>query len=308
MLTDHLRIRGRRAATIPSARRRRIDRRQPAPHGRELLRIVTRRFPDAIVAPPPRRIVAPCRLTTGSKAMDTPFASTAIEFPGTRQPFAGLQPDLDIEQLQRYMAVTRRKVRAGQYLYRNGQPFSALFLVYAGFLKTCELSEDGREQVTGFRMRGDLLGVESIGLEAYSCDAIALDDCEIWELPYPPVLGACLRIPELQVRLTAALAEEIRRDRAWMLTIGTLPAEQRVAAFLLDVATRHARLGFSSSHFILRMGRADIASFLALKHETVSRALSHLEQLGYISVLRREVKVLDAARLRAHSGTPCRVN
>jgi CRP/FNR family transcriptional regulator len=116
------------------------------------------------------------------------------------------------------------------------------------------------------------------------------------------VLNACLHIPELQVRLSAALAQEIRRDRSWMLTIGTLPAEQRVATFLLDIATRLAHLGFSARHFILRMGRADIASFLALKHETVSRALSHLEKLEYISVLRREVKLLDIASLRAFAG------
>lgn len=220
---------------------------------------------------------------------------------------AAPQPELDIEHLRRHMLVTRRKVRAGQYLYRNGQPFHALYLVHAGFLKTCELSEDGREQVTGFRMRGDLLGVESIGLAHHTCDAVALEDSEIWELPYPPVLNACLHVPELQVRLAVALAEEIRRDRSWMLTIGTLPAEQRVAAFLLDLAGRLAQLGFSGRHFILRMGRADIASFLALKHETVSRALSRLEHQQFISVLRREVKLLDIPKLRAFAGMSCTV-
>lgn len=234
--------------------------------------------------------------------MDTAFAPIAVEPPRAQSRPAESRPGLDIEQLRRHMLVTRRKVRTGQYLYRNGEPFQALFLVHAGFLKTCELSQDGREQVTGFRMRGDLLGVESIGLARHTCDAVALEDSEIWDLPYPPVLNACLHIPELQVRLAAALAEEIRRDRSWMLTIGTLTAEQRVAAFLLDIAARLARLGFSAQRFILRMGRADIASFLALKHETVSRALSHLEQLEYIAVLRREVQLLDLPRLRSYAG------
>jgi CRP/FNR family transcriptional regulator len=239
--------------------------------------------------------------------MDTPFVPAATETANPQQPAFEQPLELDLEELQRHMVVTRRKVKAGQYLYRNGQPFHALYLVHAGFLKTCELSKDGREQVTGFRMRGDLLGVESIGLAVHTCDAVALEDSQIWELPYPPVLSACLHIPELQVRLSAALAEEIRRDRSWMLTIGTLPAEQRVAAFLLDLASRLARLGFSARHFILRMGRADIASFLALKHETVSRALSHLEQLEYISVLRREVKLLDIPKLSACAGMPLTV-
>lgn len=215
---------------------------------------------------------------------------------------AGSRKDIDIDELRRHVPVIRRKVMAGQYAYRAGQAFHALFLVHAGFLKTCELAQDGREQVTGFRMRGDLVGVESIGLGSYCCDVIALEDSELWELPYPPVLLACRELPDLQIRLTAALAEEIRRDRSWMLALGTLSAERRVAAFLYDVAQRHAALGFSPRHFILRMGRADMGSFLALKHETVTRALSHLADLGYVVVQRREVRVLDVAALAEMAG------
>lgn len=209
--------------------------------------------------------------------------------------------DIGIAQLRSHVPVLRRKIEAGHYIYRAGQPFNALFLVNVGCFKTCELSSDGREQVTGFRMRGDLIGVESIGLAHYACDVVALEEGEVWELPYPAMLSACLRVPELQIRLTMALAEEIRRDRLWMLALGTLNAERRVAAFLLDLADRHARLGLSACHFTLRMSRADMASYLALKHETVSRALSRLDDLGQISVLRREVRILDAQALRGAS-------
>lgn len=215
---------------------------------------------------------------------------------------------IDVEQLSHYVQVVRRKLAPGQHAYRAGQPFHAIYLVHAGFLKSCELSEDGRERVTGFRMRGDLVGVESIGLVHYSCDVVALDDSEIWELPYPPVLHACLHLPELQSRLTAALAEEIRNDRAWMLALGTLTAEQRVAAFLLDMAERHLRLGFSARHFLLRMGRADIASFLGLKHETVTRALSKLDGLRCIDVQRREIRLLDVDGLRRMAGQGERIH
>jgi CRP/FNR family transcriptional regulator len=131
--------------------------------------------------------------------------------------------------LRQHVQVLRRRVEAGQYLYRAGQPFQALYLIRVGSVKTCELAEDGREQVTGFRMAGELLGVESIGLSTYACDVVALESSEIWELPYPPVLMACLRIPELQQSLTDAMAQEIRRNRSWMLALGTLTAEQRVA-------------------------------------------------------------------------------
>jgi CRP/FNR family transcriptional regulator len=215
---------------------------------------------------------------------------------------------IDLDQLRTHVQVLRRRLEPGQYLYRAGQAMQALFLIHVGSMKTCELSEDGREQVTGFRMAGELLGVESIGLTTYACDVIALESSEVWELPYPPVLTACLRMPELQQRLTDAMAEEIRRNRSWMLALGTLSAEQRVAAFLLDVAARYEALGFSGNHFILRMSRADMASYLALKHETVSRALSRLSDENCIVVERREMRIIDRGNMLRMAGFSSRVH
>ena len=204
---------------------------------------------------------------------------------------------IDIEELRSHVPVVQRKLEAGQYLYRAGQPFNALYLVNVGFLKTCLVAEDGREQVTGFRMRGDLIGIESIGAATHECDVVALETSGVWELPYPAILRACAHMPELQERLTWALAAEIRSDRSWKLALGSLSAEQRVAAFLLDLASRHEAMGLSPRHFVLRMGRADIGSFLALKHETVTRALTRLASQGCIDVQWREIRILDAAAL-----------
>ena len=204
---------------------------------------------------------------------------------------------IDIETLRSHVPIVQRKLAAGEYLYRAGQPFNALYLVNVGFLKTCLVAEDGREQVTGFRMRGDLVGIESIGAAVHECDVIALETSGVWELPYPAILRACAQMPELQERLTWALAAEIRSDRSWKLALGSLSSEQRVAAFLLDLASRHEALGFSSRHFVLRMGRADIGSFLALKHETVTRALTRLAAQGCIDVQWREIRILDARAL-----------
>jgi CRP/FNR family transcriptional regulator len=226
---------------------------------------------------------------------------SSIQRPALDRPFIPMAPSvggLCLEELRAHVPVMQRKLSSGQYLYRAGQPFHALYLVHAGFLKTSLIAEDGREQVTGFRMRNDLLGVESIGMPIHTCDAIALDTSGVWELPYPEVLNACARIPELQAQLTMALAAEIRSDRSWMLALGTLTAEQRVAAFLLDVAARHEALGFSARHFVLRMSRADIGSFLALKHETVTRALTRLTAQGCIAIQWREVRILDPQALR----------
>ncbi len=223
-----------------------------------------------------------------------------IPFPAsTLRPVAA---SLDMDALAARMTVQRRRVRGGQHVYRAGQPFRALFFVHAGFLRRSVATADGREQVTGFPMRGELVGVESIGSSHYTVDVIALDDCEIIELPYPAVLDACTTIPALQGALTQALAHELRRDQYWMLTLGTLNADQRVAAFLQDLAARHRALGFSASHFVLRMSRMDIASFLALKHETVTRALSHLAAAGIISVERREIRISCAERLERCAG------
>jgi CRP/FNR family transcriptional regulator len=219
-----------------------------------------------------------------------------------RRPLAApMQTDagIDIEQLRAHIPLVRRRLQAGQSLYHAGQKFDALYLVHAGFFRVSQISEDGREQVIGFRMRGELLGAESIGLGAHVCDAVALDTAEVWELPFPPVLKVCSEVPELQARLSAAMADEMRRDRQWMLAIGTLTAEQRVATFLLDLAARHAALGFSAKRYLLRMSRMDIASYLALKHETVSRILGHLSDIGCIAIQRRDVTIIDDVRMRA---------
>ena len=211
---------------------------------------------------------------------------------------------IDIASLSAYVPVTRRRLRAGQYLYRAGQRFNALYIVHAGFLRTSLCSDDGRQQVTGFPMRGELLGVESIGSDRYSVDVVALDTCEVIELPYPAVMTACAAMNALQALLTQALATELRRDHYWMLTLGTLGAEQRVAAFLLDLSRRHRALGFCASHFLLRMSRVDIASFLGLKHETVTRALSQLAARGVIAVERREIRIVCTEQLQRQADGP----
>lgn len=221
--------------------------------------------------------------------MNTTAAVISLPLPTPRR----VDELLDIATLSNYVTVTRRRLRAGQHLYRAGQRFNALYLVHAGFLRSSVSSGDGRQQVTGFPMRGDLLGVEAIGSDTHSVDVVALDACEVLELPYPAVMAACAAMSSLQALVTQALALELRRDHYWMLSLGTLTAEQRVAAFLLDLARRHRALGFSANHFLLRMSRIDIASFLGLKHETVTRSLSQLAARGVIAVERREIRVVS---------------
>jgi len=209
-----------------------------------------------------------------------------------------------LEALVQGLPLQRRAMRAKQHVFRAGQARHSLYLIHAGFFKTSVLSEDGREKVTGFRLRGDLLGMDALDMPSYACDAISLDVGEVWELPYAQLRES---LPDFEERLTAVLASEIRRDWGWMLAVGTLSAEQRVVAFLLDLATRLEALGFSARRMMLRMTRADVGNFLSLQLETVVRALSHLQTLGLIGIDRREISIENPAGLRAllSTGRPC---
>lgn len=200
-----------------------------------------------------------------------------------------------LEALLAGLPLRRRMLRAREYLFRAGQPRSTLYLVHAGFFKTCVTSIDGREKITSFRLRGDLLGLDALDMPTHACDAIALDTCEVWELPCEQLRNS---LPQFQERLTAALAAEIRRDWGWMLALGTLSAEQRVIAFLLDFAARLQALGFSATDLMLRMTRAEVGNFLSLKLETVTRALSRLQARGLLTVDGRLIRLRDATTLR----------
>lgn len=200
--------------------------------------------------------------------------------------------------------ILRRQLRRKQSLFRAGQAMRAVFLIHAGQFKTSVLSADGREKITGFHGRGDLLGIDALGSPRYGCDAVALDVCEVRELPCAELDRLERLRPGLKGELIANLAAELRHSWHWMLSIGTLGAEQRVVAFLLDLSERQRALGFSPRQLLLRMTRDDLGSFLAIQFETVTRALSHLAAQGLITVARRQVELHDPDALRALLGSP----
>lgn len=211
--------------------------------------------------------------------------------------------DETLEQCLQRWPVQRRTVRARERIVHAGQPRQSLFLLRAGCASTSLVSDDGRQQITGFRLRGDVLGLESMDLPTHACDAVALDTCELWEIPAHRLRDDASGLPS---RITARLSLEIRRNAHWMMVRGTLAAPQRVAAFLLDMSERHAALGCSASEWMLRMTRVDIANFLALTFETVARALTSLQAQGLVQVDARNVRILDAAGLRASCSAQAR--
>lgn len=197
---------------------------------------------------------------------------------------------------------SRRRVRRGEYLFHGGAPFHALYGVRAGSFKTVLLTEDGREQVTGLHLAGEVLGLESIGSEFCSGDAIALEDSEVVELPFAELDALACRDAALQRELFRLLASEIQRERSLMLLLGSMRAEERLAAFLLNLSRRLAARGWSATQFILRMTREEIGSLLGLKLETVSRILSRFQSEGLISVRNRDIAILKMDELKAVIG------
>ena len=211
---------------------------------------------------------------------------------------------LDAEALAEVDALvgTRSRVRKNGALYRAGDPFEALYAVWVGSLKTTVLSEDGREQVAGCHLPGDILGLDGIGHGLHSCTATALEDSEACVLPFTRLEELSRTVPALQRNLHRFLSREIERDHGVMLLLGSMSAEERLAVFLLDLSRRYDQRGFSPSEFMLRMTREEIGSFLGLKLETVSRLFSRFHEEGLIQAQGRAVKILDFGRLRTLAG------
>ena len=208
---------------------------------------------------------------------------------------------LSLEELERLddLISTRRRIKRGEHLYRAGQAFDAIYAIRSGFFKTDVLLEDGRDQVTGFQMAGELLGLDGISTEHHTCNAIALEDSEICSIPFNRLEGLSREIHTLQHHFHKVMSREIVRDHGVMMLLGTMRAEERLAAFLLNLSQRFTARGFSHAEFYLRMTREEIGSYLGLKLETVSRAFSKFQEEGYIAVQQKHIRILNVAGLKA---------
>ena len=205
--------------------------------------------------------------------------------------------DNDLQKLDEVVA-TRRKIKRGSTLFSNGEKFTSLYAIRTGFFKTCLASEDGRDQVTGFQMAGEIIGLDGIVNDRHSCDAVALEDAEVCVMPFDRIEEISREVTALQHHVHKIMSREIVRENGMMMMLGNMRAEERLAAFLLNLVQRlHAR-GFSQSELILRMTREEIGSYLGLKLETISRTFSKFSDDGIIEVKQRYVRILDADQLK----------
>jgi len=183
----------------------------------------------------------------------------------------------------------------GDRLFREGDPFTAIAAVRAGTVKTCVIDHAGNEQVLGFHLPGEIIGLSAISNARYPCDAVALDTVMLCRFSFPQLALLATRMPGLQAQLFRLLSQDI--GKAALLS-GDHSADARMAAFLVSLSRRHAARGFSASRFHLTMGRTDIANYLRLAAETVSRVLRRFQDDGLIAVDRRELDILDMPRLQ----------
>ncbi|MES2413709.1 MAG: fumarate/nitrate reduction transcriptional regulator Fnr [Pseudomonadota bacterium] len=207
---------------------------------------------------------------------------------------------LDNEELRKVdeLVTTRRIVKRGASLFHTGEKFTSLYAIRSGFFKTCVTTEDGRDQVTGFQMAGEIIGLDGIVNDVHTCDAIALEDAEACVMPFDRIEEISREVNSLQHHVHKIMSREIVRDHGVMLLLGSMRAEERLAAFLLNLVQRLQARGFSQSELILRMTREEIGSYLGMKLETVSRTFSKFAEDGMIEVKQRNIHILDAAALR----------
>ncbi len=203
----------------------------------------------------------------------------------------------DMKKLDQVVA-TRHQVKQGELLFRDGDAFKSLFAIRTGFFKTSVSTADGHEQVTGFQMAGEIIGLDGIVNDQHSCNAVALEDAEVCVMPFANVEELSREFPVLQRHVHKIMSREIVRENSMMLLIGNMRSEERLAAFLLNLVQRlHAR-GFSQTEIVLRMSREEIGSYLGMKLETVSRAFSKFSEEGIIEVKQRYVGILNAPALK----------
>jgi CRP/FNR family transcriptional regulator, anaerobic regulatory protein len=191
------------------------------------------------------------------------------------------------------MMFGRRAVKEGQPLYRTGDRFHYLYAVRSGMFKSTLTLPEGREQVTGFHMAGELMGLDGLASGDHASGATALEDSEICTIPYLQLSDLAAAHPGLQQVVSRLMSREIVREHGLMALLGSMSAEERVSAFLLNISRRMQARGYSPMEFHLRMTRADVGSYLGMKLETVSRTLSAFQHSHLLVVDKKHIRIVD---------------
>ena len=197
------------------------------------------------------------------------------------------------------LALVTRKFAAGEMIYADGDPFRFVYAIRTGTCKTTLVRADGREQVAGFHLAGDFMGLEGLGEGVHATSATALEDTQLCLIPYQRLAAATASFPNAKDLMAHVMSREIVRDHSLLMLLALTEAPERLAAFLLNLSQRYAARGWSSREFRLRMSRGDIASFLGVKLETISRTFSLFQRRGFIEKRGRDIRITDLEGLRS---------
>lgn len=208
----------------------------------------------------------------------------------------GLAED-DLRPLQK-LSLATRQVKAGQTVFSDGDPFRFLYAVRLGTCKTTMTQPDGREQVAGFHIAGEVMGLDALAYRSHATTAVALEDSEVCLIPYRRLLAVTTALPQAKDLLTHLMSQEIVRVQSLMLLLGLSEAAERFAAFLVNLSERYAVRGYSPRELHLRMTRGDIASYLGVKPETISRTLALFQRNGFVEVKARQLRITDLDGLK----------
>ncbi len=195
-----------------------------------------------------------------------------------------------------------RPLKKGEFLFRQGDAFNSVFAVRSGALKTFSLTDSGDEQITGFHLPSELVGLSGMDSESYPVSAMALETTSVCEIPFERLDELSVQLPQLRRQLMRIMSREIRDDQQMMLLLSKKTADERIATFLVNLSARFRVRGFSANQFRLSMSRNEIGNYLGLAVETVSRVFTRFQQNSLLEAEGKEVHILDPIELCALAG------
>jgi CRP/FNR family transcriptional regulator len=196
----------------------------------------------------------------------------------------------------------RKPLHKNDHLYHESDPSHAIYAVRSGSVKTVVESPNGDEQIVGFHLPGELLGFDGFEDEKHKCSAIALETCSVCVLPMSKLENLCATLPSLQLQMRRIMGKEVASEHRMLLMLGKMSAEEKIATFLLSISTRMDERHWNATEFVLSMPRQDIANYLGLAVETVSRLFADYQEKGIIQVDRRRISILSVERLKTIVG------
>ena len=233
----------------------------------------------------------------------TPIVQKKNRCEDCKQVYVCFAHSLEGEELEAFNSIIKhsKKLNRGEYLYQAGDKFNSIYVIRSGSIKTFIDDEEGREQILGFSIQGDVVALDGTTFNVYPTTAQALETTYVCEIPFARYMELATKIPSLYQRLLKQMSLQIRDEEEHTLLIGTKSAEQRLATMLVNFSNRYSARGFSKNEFNLHMSRRDIGNYLSAAMETVSRLFSRLQANGLIEVHGRLVEIKDLAGLKKYA-------